>query len=290
MPNQSHPRVSVLIPLYYTNVKHLKEAIESILNQSFKDFELLILNDSPEATYLGDIVESYQDARIKYFVNEQNIGITQSRNKLLKLAKGEYLAIMDHDDISLPDRFAKQVSYLDTHPEVGVVGCYTESFPSKGHYPTRFEDDADIKLALMTKCAVIHPSSMIRSSVLSDNGIYYEEEFSPSEDYALWARLIPVTKFHNIPEVLFHYRWHFNNTTKKRLNQMREASLAIREQLREDNPDLYADFLSKAHRITRVRLFGCIPLIKFVRDENTAKVYLFDLLPLLKIKYTIKMN
>ncbi len=278
MRNQSQPKVSVLIPLYHTNANHLREAIESILEQSFENFELLILNDSPENESLERIINSYEDKRIKYYKNERNIGITHSRNKLVSMAKGEYLAIMDHDDISLPDRFKKQVEYLDANPDVGVVGCYAESFPRKGHYPSRFENDEEIKLALMSKCAIIHPSSMIRASILIENEICYEEEFSPSEDYALWARLIPITNFYNIPEVLFLYRWHFNNTTKKNLAQMRLATTSIREQIRIDNPELYADFLSKAQRILRIRLFGYIPLFKIVRDTNFARIYLFDLI------------
>ncbi len=290
MRNQSQPKVSVLIPLYHTNANHLREAIESILEQSFENFELLILNDSPENESLERIINSYEDKRIKYYKNERNIGITHSRNKLVSMAKGEYLAIMDHDDISLPDRFKKQVEYLDANPDVGVVGCYAESFPRKGHYPSRFENDEEIKLALMSKCAIIHPSSMIRASILIENEICYEEEFSPSEDYALWARLIPITNFYNIPEVLFLYRWHFNNTTKKNLAQMRLATTSIREQIRIDNPELYADFLSKAQRILRIRLFGYIPLFKIVRDTNFARIYLFDLILILKIKFTIKMN
>ncbi|MFI3244183.1 MAG: glycosyltransferase [Akkermansia sp.] len=289
MHHLSTPKVSVLIPIYKTNAKHLGEAIDSILSQSFRDFELLILNDSPDQTKLGDIVRAYQDNRIKYHINEKNLGIAQSRNKLIDLAQGEYLAIMDHDDISLPQRFEKQVAFLDSHPDVGVVGTYAESFPYKGHYPTRFEHDEEIKLALMTNCSIIHPSAMIRASILRNHQIRYDEKFTPAEDYALWARLLPLTNFHNIPEILFHYRWHVNSTTKKQLSKMRQASMRIHDYLRENNPELYAKFHRKAHRVIRLRLFGCIPLFKIIRGESLGQVYLFDLIPIIKIKYNIKM-
>lgn len=116
------PKVSVLMPVYKTDEKYLRGAIESVLRQTFSDFEFLILDDAPEDSR-EDIVKSYKDKRIKYIKNETNLGITPSRNKLIELAKGEYLAVMDHDDVSLPERFAKQIKYLDEYPEVGVVGC-----------------------------------------------------------------------------------------------------------------------------------------------------------------------
>ena len=207
------PKVSVLMPVYNTKEEFLREAVQSILSQTFKDFEFLILNDSPENTRLEMIIRSFKDKRIKYIQNEKNLGISKSRNKLIDLAKGEYLAVMDHDDISLPERFEKQVAYLDEHPDVGVVG--TKKRTISGQTSSVLTDNHDIKLALMCGCAIAHPSAMIRKSVLIENNIRYEEEFSPAEDYALWCRLIPFTKFHNLDELLFLYRDHAGNTSQK---------------------------------------------------------------------------
>ncbi|MBR4927772.1 MAG: glycosyltransferase, partial [Alphaproteobacteria bacterium] len=106
-------KVSVLMPIYRTQESYLRTAIESILNQTYWDYEFLILDDCPEDDR-EDIVKSYNDPRIVYMRNDKNLGITRSRNKLIELAKGDYLATMDHDDISLPTRFEKQVVYLDT--------------------------------------------------------------------------------------------------------------------------------------------------------------------------------
>lgn len=122
------PCVSVLTPIYNSNPSHLKECIESILNQTFSDFEFIILNDSPENNELDKIVESYKDKRIKYFKNDKNLGISRSRNKLIDLAQGEYIAIFDHDDISLPTRLEKQVRFLDENLDVGLVGSWLEKF------------------------------------------------------------------------------------------------------------------------------------------------------------------
>ncbi len=103
------PKVSVLMPLYKTNEAYLREAIDSVLNQTYTDFELILLDDCPTDTR-EHVVCTYNDERIRYLKNERNLGITPSRNKLLDLARGEYIAVMDHDDISHPERFAKQVA------------------------------------------------------------------------------------------------------------------------------------------------------------------------------------
>ena len=124
------PRVSVLTPVYNTNIEHLHQCIDSILNQTFTDFEFIILNDSPENTELESEILSYSDKRIKYYKNDKNIGISESRNRLLQLARGEYIAIFDHDDISIPDRLACQVEFLDTHPNIGVIGGWLQNFES----------------------------------------------------------------------------------------------------------------------------------------------------------------
>jgi glycosyltransferase involved in cell wall biosynthesis len=117
------PAVSVVMPIYNnTQEEFLREAISSILSQTFTDFEFLILNDSPDNTKLDNIVKSFHDKRIRYYKNKKNLGISGSRNKLIELAKGEFLAIFDHDDISLPDRLEKQVEFLNAHPEIGVCG------------------------------------------------------------------------------------------------------------------------------------------------------------------------
>ena len=116
------PKISVLTPMYNTRPDDLRAMIESILNQTYGDFEFLLLNDSPENHELEQIVKSFNDARIKYLVNEKNMGITKSRNKLIELARGEYLAVADHDDNSTPNRFELEVGFLDANPHIGAIG------------------------------------------------------------------------------------------------------------------------------------------------------------------------
>lgn len=281
------PKVSVLMAVYNTKEEYLRTAIESVLNQTFKDFEFILLDDASPDRNVERVIKSYSDKRIRYVCNEKNLGISLTRNRLIDLANGKYLAVMDHDDISLPERFAEEVKYLDEHPDVGVVSCFIKDFPS-GKVAHLFENDDDIKIQLMNSCAIIHSACMIRKSVLDDNSIRYENAFSPAEDYALWCRLIPVTKFHNIPKVLFHYRVHTTNTFKVQNVKMQKTTAAIHEFVQRENPVLYRQFQSMKTEETEIKLFGFIPFISKKTQNNKTKWFLFGKIVLCSVKHRIK--
>ena len=277
----SSPKVSVLLPVYNTHPQHLRECIASILSQTFSDFEFLILNDSPENTELDAIVTSFDDPRIIYKKNERNLGISASRNKLLDAARGEYLAVMDHDDISLPQRFEKEVAYMDEHPEIGVCSCWVDSFPDgpEFHFPER---DAEIKKLLMAGCAVKHPAAMIRKAVLTQHNIRYEDEYSPAEDYCLWLRLMEHTRFHNIQEVLFHYRWHADNTTHHQLHRMSAATHELQLWAHEKHPVLYDACWYERTKTVHIKLFKIIPFLKLIKRGNKTTLCLFNHIPIIE--------
>lgn len=282
----ANPRVSVLTPIYNTNPTHLREMIESILTQTFTDFEFLILNDSPNNTEIEEIVLEYakKDKRIKYSKNEHNMGITPSRNKLLKMARGEYIAIFDHDDISVPERLQREVEYLDANPHVGVVSGFMQNFGTNNQLRCAPEFDTDIKMALTDNCCVWHTAAMLRKSVLVDNGIEYEEFYSPCEDYRLWARLMGKTNFHNLQTVLVKYRMFQEQTSVKQKKKMDTMHRAIQLDIINRFP-AYFNALSESDKYTtrfRLRLFGVIPLFKI--KHNT--VYLFEFIPVFRIKWS----
>ena len=285
----SIPKVSVLTPIYNTNPQHLRECIESILNQTFTDFEFLILNDSPENREIEDIVKEYasKDERVKYFKNDYNMGITPSRNRLLEMASGQYIAIFDHDDISMPDRLEKQVVYMNANPEIGVVSGCIEKFGMVNEIVKIIEYDDDIRVNLTMHCTIPHTCAMIRKSVLDDNNIKYEEYYTPSEDYCLWARLMRVTKFYNIQDVLVKYRWDGDNTSVVQNEKMDYATECIRHEIQNEFPAYFAEYKKRERlndntgTVFRLRLFGFIPLFKI---KNNWFV-LFEFIPLFKIKW-----
>ncbi len=281
----NHPKVSVLMPVYKTNPEHLKSAIESILNQTFKDFEFVIVDDCPKDDR-EKIIKSFNDDRIRYVKNKTNLGITPSRNRLIDMARGEYLAVFDHDDISLPDRLEEQVKVLDTHPEIGVVGCYVERFPDTktARYP---EQNQDIEFYLMQGCAIAHTGAMIRKSALGE--IRYEEEFTPCEDYRLWCQLIGKTKFYNIPKVLVKYRWYEGNTSKKQSKKMADATKNIHTWVRSKHFALWEKVCTKAPHLVRLKLFGIIPCGKFTQKGNKRNG-LLKYIPFVSIKSKLEVK
>lgn len=230
------PKVSVLVPIYKTEPAHLRELIRSVLSQTLRDFELLMLDDCP-LDPRESVVREFSDPRIVYAANERNLGITPSRNRLLDMARGEYLAILDHDDVCRPDRLEKEAAYLDAHPECGIVTSFTQHFPVGGLLSRPVTDRA-IRIGLASCSSMSHSASMMRASVLRESGVRYEEEFSPSEDYRLFSRLMDVTKFHCIPEPLLGYRVHAGNTTGARQEKMIAAAMKVRADVRARFPEL----------------------------------------------------
>jgi len=279
------PKVSVVTPVYRPEERLLRETIESVLAQTFSDFEFLLLDDCPDDAR-ETVVRSYDDPRIVYLKNERNLGITPSRNRLLELAKGEYLAVLDHDDVCRADRFEKEVAYLDAHPACGVVSSWIREMPEGRirEYPT---DAHAIRVALVHDCIVQHSASMIRKSALIEHGLRYEQPFSPSEDHALWVRLLPHVGFHILPEPLLDYRWHANNTTLHQAEKMKEGSFMVQELAEALVPDLCAEYYAAKDKVAYVKLFG-IPFLKIVTSTNFTKVLLFDFLPVIQIKRKIR--
>ena len=186
----NEPKVSVLMPIYNTPIEHLKESIESILNQTFTDFEFLILNDSPDNQALDEFVNSFDDKRIRYFKNEKNRGIEYSTNFLIKQAKGRYLAIFDHDDISLLERLEKEVDFLDENPDYGVISGQFEVFGVENWTSKNPLTDVELKELLKTVSCISHTSLMIRAEVLRKNKIINPIVIIPNISKNIFNRLI----------------------------------------------------------------------------------------------------
>lgn len=218
------PKVSVIMPAYNAE-KYIKEAIDSILSQTFQDFEFIILNDCSQDD-TENIILSYQDDRIVYLRNEKNMGVAATLNRGLVVAKGEYIARMDSDDISLPDRLAKQAAYLDSHPDVAILGTALERFGEDIPAQLRSfsSDPQQMKIALFFSCGLAHPTIMMRAAVIQSLG-GYDLAYEGLEDYELWCRVTRQHQVTALPEVLFRYRVHAGQVTRnpseKYLSRMR---------------------------------------------------------------------
>ena len=289
------PKVSALMPVYNSNLAYLKDTIESVLNQSFADFEFLILNDSPQNLELESFILEYakKDKRIKYFKNERNLGISPSRNKLVELAQGEFLAVIDHDDISVKERFEKQVAFLDENSDIGVVSAFctndkSEEEMGKGElWWFRGNKDDEIKIALMLGSALSHPAAMIRAEVLRQSGVRYNAFYTPAEDYKLWCDLIAYTNFANLSEVLLYHR-DYNNTTYNELDKQQKRHWAIVDENKRKYPELFNIatrdnlFSSERERVKRVCILG-LQVLKIIDKPNVLKYKLFGKITILKI-------
>lgn len=190
----------------YNGEKYLRQAIDSILNQTFTDFEFLIINDgSTDAS--ESIIRSYHDSRICLVNNTENLKLIATLNRGIRLARGTYIARMDCDDISVPQRLEKQVMFMDGHQEVGVCGGWIQVFGKSNSYVQKYPaDSAEIKVLLFFYSSLAHPSVMFRKDILIKHKLTYNHDFVSAEDYELWLTAGRYTQFANIQEVLLHYR------------------------------------------------------------------------------------
>ena len=205
------PKISVIMPAYNAE-KYIAEAIDSILGQTFGDFEFIILNDcSTDRT--EEIILSYEDPRIVYLKNEQNMGVAATLNRGLAVAKGEYIARMDADDISQPYRLEKQAAFLDSFLEVICCGSAVEKFGLTHGLCAYPNSDKKIKTALLLSCPFAHPTVMLRANILHTHKITYDSAFEKVEDYQLWTVLAEYGAFHNLHDPLVQYRIHSNQVS-----------------------------------------------------------------------------
>ena len=220
--------VSVIMPVY-NGAKYLQEAVESILIQTLPEFELIIIDDnSTDKSRIILEIASQQDARVHLYYNEKNLGLPGTLNRGLELARGEYIARMDQDDISLPGRLEKQVCYLQAHPEVGICGTWAEIINERAGEIWRYPSaHYEIYAKMLFANTLVHPSVMMRTSVLHRFALRYDENAIHFEDYDLWSRALPLIQFANIPEALLLYRLHGANTGNLHGNKQRDGRLII---------------------------------------------------------------
>lgn len=223
------PKISVLMPLYNAE-KYLIESINSILDQSFRDFELIILDDASTDNSLNIARKlEKKDKRIKVFQNKTNKNIATSRNILLEKAQGEYIAWQDADDISSKKRLEWQVEFLDMYPQVGIVGGYLQFFDERVDQGIRRydTDDKNLRKKIFRYSPVAQPTAMIRKEALIFAG-KYGKDLSPAEDIDMSFRIGEKYQFANIPEVTLRYRNYDQSSTYQKLKKIETVTIRTR--------------------------------------------------------------
>lgn len=228
MQNINQTIISVVMSVYNGEL-FLKDAIESILNQSYQNFEFIIINDGSSDSSLS-IIKSYNDSRIKLVENERNMGLIYSLNKAFSIASGKYIARMDSDDIAHSDRLKLQIEFLENNPSVGLVGSDYISFSDKHSKLIREpKSHGVIKTFLLFSATMCHPTVMLRKQILDDTRSRYNPEFKHVEDYELWTKLILHTQFANLPTPLLKYRDHQSQVSHKHKVIQTENGDIVRE-------------------------------------------------------------
>lgn len=226
---QNIPKISVVMPVYNAE-EYLDESIRSVLHQTFRNFELIIICSDPSET-TRRILEKYEhlDSRVSVHFQERK-GIIAARNTGSNLARGEYIAVMDADDISYPNRFEIQVQFLDDHPDIGIVGAWGDYIDKRGTvmdtacYPT---NPSVIGWHLLFENCMMNLTVLIRATILKELHYYHEGGKGFSEDYDLWTRAFFLTKIANIPESLAKYRFHSANNSINVIHEIQQSSNII---------------------------------------------------------------
>lgn len=234
MPRDTNPEISIVMPVFNVE-KYIKEAIESILSQTFKNWELIIMDDgSTDKTAL--ILEKYikEDKRIKYVRRENNVGIIDNLNNGVALAKSQLIARMDGDDISLPERLEIEYQFMKKNPKCVLVGTWAEMIDKDGNklqdikYKTQ---DFFLRAKMLLGDPFIHGSILMRKKAFVESG-GYPSEYKYCEDYALWIKIMKLGLIANIPQILYKWRQHDIDIQSEKLRMQKRNTEKLQSQMR----------------------------------------------------------
>ena len=229
----SKPILSVLMPAYNAE-RYVVSAIKSVLDQTFTDFELLLIDDGSSDSTL-ELVQSLTDNRLKIVQNEQNMGLVGTLQKGLLLCRGRYIARMDADDICLADRFAKQIDFLGAHPEVDIVGGAIQFFGDE--QPTAVHvfpgEHNEIRAGLLFYCTLAHPALMFRRELVDQGLFQYSDTYRHAEDYHLWSQLLRQARSANLQDCVLMYRLHTKQISSGQSSKQYEVSRQVRKLMLE---------------------------------------------------------
>ncbi|MDB5132558.1 MAG: epsE 1 [Mucilaginibacter sp.] len=274
-------KVTVLLPFYNAG-PYLKEAVQSIINQTFTDYTLLLINDG-STDKSEDIIKELNDARIWYIKHDTNVGLITTLNQALSLAQSKYIVRMDADDISAPERLEKQVLFMESNPDIDISGTWFSEINTTKviSHPVTNEE---CKVKLLKNTTLGHPTVILRRESIIQKNLSYDERALYAEDYKFWAdATVSGLKIANIPQVLLHYRIHPEQiSTAKAMQQsktIQNINLWYGQQffndLLKNKLNLYAQLLNSS--INNFKSFIEVKqLVNQLKTENRSKSY-FDI-------------
>lgn len=251
--------VTVFIPMYNSE-KYIKKCLESVLNQTYRNLDILVIDDgSVDRSY--EIVNQYKDNRIRILKNKENKGIPYTRNRGLKEARGEYIALIDSDDYSCLDRIEKQVEYMDKNQEIIALGTnYIISRPFISRKIKKNRTPQELKIGLLFECQLANPTVMLRNNVLKDHGITYNEDCFVAQDYELWTQITKIGDIDILPEFLHTYRSGHENITSISISTKLEKRKKIIDSIHNNLLDYYNFPLNtKQKAVFNTIFFDAIP-------------------------------
>ena len=242
------PLITVLIPIFNSE-NYIAETLWSVFEQTYSDFEVLIIDEAGSSPKTAEVISLFEDDRIRLVRNETRLGLAESLNEGIRIARGKYIARIDADDLAREDRFELQADFLEKHRDYGLCGSRQHHFGVDNDFIHEVAvEHEDIKAALIYGCEVCHSTIMIRKDLFLDNNLFYDNT-KKAEDYELWTRAVHKFKFHNLKEVLGEYRIGVDNITKNKFNALSAesaeiASSNLSKYLHVEVPKIHIPFLT----------------------------------------------
>ncbi|MGP6146562.1 glycosyltransferase family 2 protein [Jeotgalibaca sp. A122] len=281
-------KITVLMPVYNAEA-YLRESIESILGQTFTDFDLLAIDDgSTDAS--AEIIQSFEDERVIYLNNEQNMGIVKTLNRGLDLIKSDYIVRMDSDDICLPSRFEQQVAFMDANPEVAVAGTSIKIFNDSGKTTDKIveTDSKRIRTQLLFEASIMHPTVILRNAVIQKEQYRYDARHKSTEDLGMWQKISMKYELANLPSIQLEYRdnaFGITRTSEKDMNSFDEAHIVVYRDLfkqlslsfSDEEVRAYRGFLSRHFSFSDNEMESLANILKRIRTNLEPSKFDFDI-------------
>ena len=278
-----NPKISVIMSVYNEEA-YLPESMGSILSQTEEDFEVIVIDDC-SADRSAEIIEGYHDPRIHLIRNEENRGLTKNLNTALEYCRGRYIARMDGDDISLPERFAHQMAYMDAHPDLMLTGTHTQTFGAQNMVWRLKDDPEGLRIRMLLRPVLAHPTFMMRRELIFEHDFRYDESFRSAQDYDLAQRVSEQFDIGIVPELLLRYRTHEKQVSSVSGGQQRSNADRVRERqlerlgvtLDEMQQDVYGRWAREEPMNDSSSIDSAKGIIDAIcRSGNAASLYKYD--------------